>query len=226
MDFKFFKKSIPTLVVITFFSVAMIYVIYTFLTPEKRLPIYNPADVNPKLVDESLLHKRSQHKVANFSLTNQNGITVTEADYKDKIYVTNFFFTRCQTICPVMTHNMEKLQTAFLQDEDIKFLSISVTPIMDSVPVLRAYASKKGVIDAKWNVTTGNKKHIYNLARKSYFAVLDEGDGGFQDFIHTENFVLVDKKKRIRGFYDGTDNEDIQRLINDIKILQKEFKNI
>jgi protein SCO1/2 len=119
---------------------------------------------------------------------------------------------------------MEKLQEVFLNDDDVMFLSHSVTPDIDSVSVLRAYADVKGVIDAKWNITTGSKKHIYQLARKSYFAVLEDGDGGLQDFVHTENFVLVDKKKQIRGFYDGTNLEDIERLILDIKILQNESK--
>lgn len=117
---------------------------------------------------------------------------------------------------------MGKLQEVFKSDDDIKFLSLSVTPEMDSIPILKEYAVKKGVNDAKWNITTGDKKHIYELARKSYFAVLDEGDGGLQDFIHTENFILVDKKRQIRGFYDGTDSKDIERLIIDIKILQNE----
>lgn len=206
------------------FSVGMIYAIYTLLNPEKKLPVYNPADVNPKLVDENIVHVRRNHKVADFELINQNGEVITQNDYTDKIYVADFFFTRCLTICPIMTNNMGKLQEVFKNDDDIKFLSLSVTPVMDSVPILRAYADKKGVIDAKWNITTGAKKHIYELARKSYFAVLDEGDGGLQDFIHTENFVLVDKKRQIRGYYDGTDDEDIQRLILDIKILQMEFK--
>jgi len=136
--------------------------------------------------------------------------------------VADFFFTRCQSICPVMTSNMKDLQDAFLKDDQVMFLSHSVTPVMDSIPVLRAYADKKGVIDSKWNITTGDKKEIYKLARKSYFAVLDKGDGGLQDFIHTENFILVDKKRRIRGFYDGTNTKDIQRLIDDIKLLEKE----
>ena len=225
MDLKFFKKSFPTLAIMAAFSVFMIYAIYTLLTPEKRLPVYNPADVNPKLVDESIKHVRRNHKVADFSLFNQNGETITQQDYEGKIYVADFFFTRCMTICPVMTNNIGKLQEVFKNDDDIKFLSLSVTPEMDSIPILRAYADKKGVIDAKWNITTGDKKHIYHLARKSYFTVLDEGDGGLQDFIHTENFVLVDKKQQIRGYYDGTNNEDIERLIVDIKILQKEFKD-
>jgi protein SCO1/2 len=225
MDLEFFKKSIPTLAIMAVFSVIMIYAIYSFLTPEYRLPIYNPSDVNPKLVDESIVHIRRNHKITEFELINQNGDTITPKDYKDKIYVADFFFTRCQTICPIMTNNMGKLQEVFKNEDNIKFLSLSVTPVIDSIPILRAYADKKGVIDAKWNITTGNKKHIYELARKSYFAVLDEGDGGVQDFIHTENFVLVDKKQQIRGFYDGTDIEDIQQLISDIRILQKEFQN-
>ncbi|MDV7186317.1 SCO family protein [Lutibacter sp. TH_r2] len=222
MDLKFFKKSIPTLAVMAVFSVLMIYAIYTLLTPEKKLPVFNPADVNPKLVDESVVHVRRNHKIADFELINQNGDTITYADYEGKIFVADFFFTRCLTICPVMTNNIGKLQEVFLNDDDVKFLSHSVTPVMDSVPILKAYAIKKGVIDKKWNITTGPKPHIYNLARKSYFAVLDEGDGGLQDFVHTENFVLVDKKRQIRGFYDGTDNEEIERLIEDIKLLQKE----
>jgi protein SCO1/2 len=224
MDLKFFKKSIPTLLIMGGLSAIMIYAIYTMLTPEKKLPVYNPADVNPKLVDESISHVRSNHKVSDFELINQNGDTITQANYEGKIYVADFFFTRCMTICPVMTTNMEKLQEVFLNDDDVMFLSHSVTPDIDSVSVLRAYADEKGVIDAKWNITTGDKKHIYKLARKSYFAVLEDGDGGLQDFVHTENFVLVDKKKQIRGFYDGTDLNDINRLIEDIKLLKNDSK--
>jgi len=97
-----------------------------------------------------------------------------------------------------------------------------VTPVIDSVPVLQDYALKNGAIDGKWEITTGDKKHIYELARKSYFAVLDEGDGGEQDFIHTEQFVLIDKQKQIRGFYDGTDANEIERIKKDIAILQSE----
>ena len=117
---------------------------------------------------------------------------------------------------------MSELQAYYKSDNDIKLLSHSVTPIIDSVPVLRAYAEKNKAIDGKWEITTGKKSHIYELARKSYFAVLDEGDGGAQDFIHTEQFILVDKKKQIRGFYDGTDAREIERIIKDIKILKAE----
>jgi len=216
------KKSIlavmPLLVLFSIF----ILIGYYLLTPKKVLPVYNPADVNPKLVDPTVKHIRSNHKIANFELINQNGETITQDVYKGKIYVADFFFTRCQTICPVMTTNMTDLQEYYKNDSTVLFLSHSVTPVIDSISVLRAYADKKGVIDAKWNLVTGDKKHIYNLARKSYFAVLDEGDGGEQDFIHTEQFILVDKQRQIRGFYDGTDKKEVQRIIKDIKILKNE----
>lgn len=189
------------------------------LTSKKELPIYNPSDLNPELVDVSLQKTTKNHTVADFELTNQNGKIITQEDYKDKIYVVDFFFTRCPSICPIMTHNMAELQKTFLENDEIMFLSVSVTPNLDSIPVLRQYATDKGVIDSKWNVTTGNKKHIYELARKSYFAVVEQGDGGLQDFIHTPNFILVDRKKQIRGIYDGTDTEEIDRLSNDLKIL-------
>ena len=187
---------------------------------QKQLPIYNPSNFNPELVDPSLRNKTEHHTVSDFQLINQNGDTITQEDYKDKIYIADFFFTRCGTICPIMTDNIGVLQKEFLIDDDVMFLSLSVTPDIDSVSVLRDYANYKGVIDSKWNVTTGNKKHIYELARKSYFAVVEQGDGGLQDFIHTPNFILVDKEKQIRGIYDGTDDMDIQRIIEDINILK------
>jgi len=186
---------------------------------KKELPIYNPSDLNPELVDKNLQGTNQNHKVLDFQLINQNGKEITQEDYKNKIYIVDFIFTRCPSICPVMTNNMVKIQRKFSNRIDVKLLSISVTPTIDSVSVLRKYANDKGVIDAKWNVTTGSKKHIYNLARKSYFAVVEKGDGGLQDFIHTPNFILVDKKKQIRGIYDGTDDSEINRIIDDIKIL-------
>ena len=186
---------------------------------KKELPIYNPADFNTELVDRALQNVQKNHTVSSFELINQNGEKITQADYDDKIYVADFFFTSCTTICPIMTNNMAEIQKEFLNTDDVKLLSLSVTPDIDNISVLRNYANEKGVLDSKWNVTTGNKKHIYELARKSYFAVVDQGDGGLQDFIHTTNFILVDKNKQIRGIYDGTDDASINVLINDIKIL-------
>ena len=217
-----FQKSIPTLVVMFLFSVLGIYTFYRLLTPQERLPVFSPVDVNPRLVDASLHHVKKNHKISDFELVNQNGATVTQATFDNKIYVADFFFTRCGTICPLMTTHMYALQNAFLNDEEVLLLSHSVTPVLDSVPVLKRYAENKGVLAAKWHLVTGPKKQIYDLARKSYFAVLDEGDGGEQDFIHTEQFVLVDQKKRIRGYYDGTDPKEIQRILTDIALLKKE----
>jgi len=186
---------------------------------KKELPVYNPSDLNPELVDSSLRNVGQDHTVADFTLINQDGDTITQADYKGKIYVADFFFTRCPSICPVMTNNMGKLQQLFIDDEKVRFLSLSVTPVFDSVAVLHRYALKNNAIYPKWNITTGNKKHIYELARKSYFAVTDIGDGGLQDFIHTPNFILIDTKKRIRGIYDGTKDIEIARITEDISVL-------
>jgi protein SCO1/2 len=185
----------------------------------KQLPIYNPSDFNPKLVDKSIRNVSDNHRVKDFNLINQNGIKISSKDYENKIYVVDFFFTSCPSICPIMTNNMLLVQEEFIKNNDVMLLSMSVTPEIDNVEVLKKYAIEKGVIDSKWNITTGSKKHIYELARKSYFAVLDQGDGGLQDFIHTPNFILVDTNKQIRGIYDGTVENEISRLIQDINIL-------
>ncbi|WP_055444008.1 SCO family protein [Lacinutrix himadriensis] len=217
-DYKYFAIVLATL------SIIIITIFYNILKVEKVLPIYQPALVNPELVDSTMQYVKKYHKIADFSLTNQNGKTITQEDYKDKIYVADFFFTTCQTICPIMTDNMYQVQKSILNDEDVMLLSHSVTPKIDSVAQLKRYALKKGVNDAKWNLVTGDKKQIYALARKSYLAVKTFGNGDAYDMIHTENFILVDKKRQIRGFYDGTNLEEIEQLIEDIKILKKEYK--
>ncbi len=204
-------------------SAIIIYLFYNALQPEKLLPVYQPSMVDKSLVDSTLYYKKKYHTIADFKLVNQNGDTITQANYKDKIYVADFFFTTCPTICPIMTKNMAEIQDAILNDPEIMLLSHSVTPVIDSVPQLKKYALEKGVIDSKWNLVTGDKKQIYELARKSYLAVKNDGDGGPYDMIHTENFILVDKEKRIRGFYDGTNPEDIDKLLADIKILKKSY---
>ena len=223
MEVKFFKKSIPTLIFIAVFSAITIPIFFHLLKVDEKVKVYQPSDFNPQLVDYSIKHLTKGHTIADFELINQNGETITQNDYKNKIYIADFFFTRCQSICIAMAYNMSELQELYKNDDDILFLSHSVTPVMDSVSVLRAYADKKGVIDGKWNVTTGSKKHIYELARKSYFAVLDQGSGDENDFIHTENFVLIDKKRRIRGSYDGTDKKEMERLKKDIALLKEEY---
>jgi protein SCO1/2 len=181
--------------------------------------VYNPSDLNPLLVDSEYRSIQKGHYVKDFILINQNADTITHADYDGKIYVTDFFFTRCPSICPKMTRNMEEIQRTFKDNERVKLLSISVTPVHDSVQILKDYALKHNVNSSQWNITTGDKRHIYDLARKSYFAVVDEGDGGLQDFIHTPNFILVDESRQIRGIYDGTRTQEITRLVEDINFL-------
>jgi len=225
MDLKFFKKSKSTLIFLIVFSAVSIPVFYHLLKVDKKLKVYSPADVNPSLVDVSMKHIIKNHTIGDFELINQKGEIITNNDYQDKIYIADFFFTRCTNICIAMAYNMIELQEYYKKDDDIMFLSHSVTPKIDSVSVLRKYADDKGVIDGKWNITTGSKKHIYELARKSYFAVIEDGDGGENDFIHTEQFVLIDKERRIRGFYDGTEKKDMEKLKNDITLLKEEYAN-
>ena len=219
----FFKDYKKFAIVFGILSVIILSIFYNILNVEKPLPVYQPVVVDPSLVDSTIQHISKYHKIENFSLTNQNGKTITQDDYKDKIYVADFFFTTCQTICPIMTENMVEIQKNILQDDDVMLLSHSVTPKIDSVAQLKRYAIKKGINDAKWNLVTGDKKEIYKLARKSYLAVKTYGNGDEYDMIHTENFMLVDKKRQIRGFYDGTNPEEITRIIKDIKTLKKEY---
>jgi protein SCO1/2 len=217
-DYKYFAFAFAIL------SLIIIFIFYNILNVERPLPIYQPANVNSEMVDSTLLDIRKYHTIADFRLINQNGNTITQENYKDKIYVADFFFTTCQTICPIMTDHMAKIQAQILNDDEVMLLSHTVTPDIDSVEQLKRYAIEKGVLDQKWNLVTGDKKQIYDLARKSYMAVKTFGDGGQYDMIHTENFMLIDKKRQIRGYYDGTKPEDIDRLLNDIKILKKEYQ--
>jgi len=221
---QFFSKYKPLAIVMAILSIIIIFSIYTLLKPEKKLAVFQPSMVNAELVDTTVQFVRKYHKIADFSLTNQNGETVTQNTYKDKIYVADFFFTTCLTICPIMTGHMLEIQERLKDDPEVLLLSHSVIPVADSVPQLKKYALEKGVNDEKWNLVTGDKKQIYDLARKSYLATKTSGDGGPYDMIHTENFILVDKEKRIRGFYDGTNAEAIDKLMEDIKILKAEYQ--
>jgi protein SCO1/2 len=213
--FKYRKFFLGLLV----FSALTIFLFYRALKPTKTLPIFNPADVNPELVDSSVQFKSKYHTIADFSFTNQNGKRITQKDYEGKIYVADFFFTTCGSICPKMTTNLVDVQNAFLTNPKVKILSFTVMPDVDSVSVLKDYAQINGVNDTKWNLVTGNKKAIYALARKSFLAVKQGKPNELYDMVHTENFVLVDTKKRVRGFYDGTKKEEITRLIEDINWL-------
>lgn len=220
----FFYKYRKFFGVFLIFSTIVLFAFYTALKPKKRLAVFNPSDVNPELVDSTVQYVAKKHIIADFSFTNQNGKTITQKDYEGKIYVADFFFTSCKSICPKMTTNLVDVQKAFLKNPKVKILSFSVTPDIDTVPVLKEYAQLNGVVDSKWNLVTGDKKEIYTMARKSYLAVKQGKPDEQYDMVHTENFVLVDAQKRVRGFYDGTNKEEIKRLIEDINWLLEDEK--
>lgn len=164
------------------------------------------------------------HTVKPFLFIDQYGEKVTEENVKGKIYVTDFFFTTCQSICPVMSNQLERVYQTYHGNGDILILSHTVAPEEDSVKVLMDYARLHGVNDRQWLFLTGDKKDLYRMARQSYLLNNDEGQGDEDDFIHTQNFALVDKERRLRGFYDGTDSIDVSRLITDIGILLEEYR--
>ncbi len=212
---------------LTAFLVVVFIAIYTMLN-NRSLPVITPRDVNPELVDSLVQHIGYNHKIAPFAFTNQNGKKVTNKDYEGKIYVVDFFFTTCQTICPKMTDNMVWLQDKIKDNPKVKLLSHSVFPIEDTVEVLKKYAKEKGVIDAKWNLVTGNQKEIYKIARQSYLVVKTGKPEELYDMVHTENFVLVDQKGRIRGFYNGLNideevkgEKNLTQLLEDIELLSE-----
>lgn len=189
----------------------------------ETLPYYNEATFTPIWLDDDDDKLNSFHKIPEFILVNQEGLDVTENTFEDKIYITDFFFTSCPGICTKMTSNMKILQDEFLKDKDVLLLSHSVTPETDSIPILKTYAEMNGVISDKWHLVTGERHQIYNLGRHAYF--VEENLGKYKtddDFLHTENFVLVDKNKHIRGIYNGLNKTSIQQLIADVRTLKKE----
>lgn len=214
--------KIATLVLIFAMGVAISY----FITkPIPRLPILTPSDLVPDVVPDSLQRIGRNFQVGPFQLTDQHGQVFTEKNLEGKIYVAEFFFTTCPSICKDMTVQMRRVQAAFEKEPRFNIVSHTVMPEVDSVPVLQAYAEIHGAIKGKWHYLTGDKEEIYRMARTNYFAVKEghfDGFGREHDFIHTENFVLVDEKKRIRGMYDGTSQTDVDRLIADVKILLSE----
>src|SRR5574343_20064 len=222
-----FKSKVFTVFFIALL-VTIFFSIYSLMN-RKDLPIITPRDVNPELVDSTVQHIGYKHTIAPFKFINQNGKVITNKDYKGKIYVADFFFTTCQTICPKMTTNMTWLQDQIKNNPKVKLLSHTVFPDEDTVEVLKRYAKERGVIDSKWNLVTGKKEEIYKIARQSYLVVKTGKPDELYDMVHTENFVLVDQKGRIRGFYDGTllDEEkegvkNVKQLLEDIEFLSNQ----
>ena len=189
----------------------------------ETLPFYNEATFTPHWIEPSSALLDTFHRISEFQLWNQEGEIITEKTFFGKIYVTDFFFTSCPGICPRMTANMNILQDEFLDDDEVMLLSHSVTPERDSVPVLKAYALGKEILSHKWHIVTGTQEQIYKLGRQDYFVEQDLGiEKELDEFLHTENFVLVDKERHIRGIYNGLNKTSINQLIADINTLKKE----
>ena len=218
-------KRIVFILVVLIICVAISYTMLQKSTQDP-LPIINPTDLKKELVDPELLTVGQGHTIGDFSFTNQDGRTITQKEIENKVFVAEYFFSTCKSICPIMNQQMQRIQKQFKGNKNIKLLSFTVDPEIDNAETLKTYASQHGYEKGQWHFLTGSKSSLYSLARKSFFVLkpaeaTNIGDAG-SDFIHTNNFVLVDKKKRIRGYYDGTNSVEITELIQDIELLLNE----
>ncbi len=187
------------------------------------LPFFNSDEFTPQWIAKDDPEYDQIHSIASFEFTNQYGEKVNNDDFKGKIYIADFFFTTCPSICPILAKNMATIQNIYKEDDDIMLLSHSVMPWIDSVDKVKDYATEKGAIEGKWHLVTGDRDAIYELARTSYFADEDfKRTKDKSEFIHTENFILIDKKGRIRGVYNGTLPVEVKRLQAHIEKLKKE----
>ncbi len=201
---------------------------YFLMKPKNQdaLPIINPIDVQEEMVDPEMLRIGQGHTIGDFSFQNQDNKTITQKDIEGKVFVAEYFFTTCKSICPIMNSQMQRVQQEFKGNSNVKILSFTVDPETDTVAQIKRYAFKHNAITGQWHFLTGKQEDLYRLARKSFFIlkpaeVQNQGDVG-SDFIHTNNFVLVDQKKRIRGYYDGTSQKEVTEIIKDIKRLLEE----
>lgn len=214
--------KIKNTLILLFVLVLTIFLAWFILREKEDKPLRLLPYFGPKATMKA--NDTLYHRVGNFSFTNQHGKTVTQQHTEGKIYVTDYFFTTCKSICPIMNTQLVRVYKEFSKQPDFLILSHTVDPETDSVAQLALHASKYGVSDERWHFLTGEKKALYEMARKSYLLNAEEGDGGEEDFIHTQNFALVDKERHIRGYYDGTDSADVTRLITDIRTLFKEYE--
>ena len=216
------KKRVLFLMILFVVGVFTAYFISKPST-EKILPVYNPIDVNEEMVDPELARIGYGHTIGNFSFLDQNGKVFTQEHVKGKVYVVEYFFTTCGTICPKMNAQMQRIQQAYKGSNKVEILSFTVNPKTDTVEQLKRYALDHEANDQQWHFLTGKQEKLYHLARTSFFVlkpaeVENQGDEG-SDFIHTNNFVLVDQSGRIRGYYDGTSTKEVNHLIKDIQLL-------
>ncbi len=217
-------KSKTTLINLSLLIIAAGFLIYAFFIHDNKKPIRYLAIFGPKEYEaKNGKTDTTYHTVQDFSFIDQDGKTITQKDLEGSVYVTDFFFTTCHSICPIMSTKMEHIYEKYKGNPEVKFLSHTVDPEVDSVPLLKAYAQKHNADSKQWMFVTGDKKQLYEVARSGYFLDAQQGNGGPDDFIHTQNFALIDKDKRIRGYYDGTDSTDVEQLIKDIGLLLKEY---
>lgn len=214
----------PKFINIFLLAVAAIVFVYAFFIydskkPLRYLPIYGEKSYENKNGKTDTVF----HTVKDFSFYNQDGETVSQKNFDSSVYVTDFFFTTCHSICPVMSTQMERIAAKFKGNAEVKFLSHTVDPEIDTVEQLKRYAVQHNADTKQWMFVTGDKKALYDIARESYMLDASQGDGGPDDFIHTQNFALVDKDKRIRGYYDGTDSTQMNQLMKDIDLLLSEY---
>lgn len=186
----------------------------------RELPYFEPIEKGLKTNADSL----NRHLVFDFSLTDQTGKTITRKDFEHSITVVDFFFTSCQGICPVMNSQMKRVYEKFKGNPEVQFISHTVNPEKDSVPVLAAYAKHYNADASQWHFVTGDKPQLYKLARKSYLISDTNGNGGKEDFVHSQNFALIDKVGHIRGVYDGTDSVEVNRLMVELNVLLDSYK--
>ena len=200
-------------------KIFLIYsIVFYFGCSQKKSSVLLPIYGEKKIIAGDTIY----HQIASFNLTNQIDQVVNQNTTKNKIYIANFFFASCQSICPMMSNQLQEVQKAFLADDSVLILSHSVNPLHDTVAVLSNYGDTYGAKTNKWHLLTGNKKQIYDLAKTSYLVNAFEDDGSPEGFLHSELFLLIDKKARIRGMYDGTNTSEVKKLIEDVKLLKQE----
>lgn len=208
------RFSIRLFVLLVFVIPITAYCIFDTYEARKELPVIGKSTI--------VNGQSKEHQIDEFRLTNQEGRSVDLSDWKGKIVVADFFFTHCPVICLKMISSLKKVNDQFQGDDDISINSFSIDPERDSVAQLKQYADRFSIDSKKWNLLTGDKREIYKLARKSFMIVATDGDGGPNDFIHSEKLVLVDRQGRIRGYYTGTDQKEVNKLLRDIKKLKNE----
>jgi protein SCO1 len=187
----------------------------------RELPYFQPIEKGLKNNVDSL----NRHLTFDFSLTDQTGKIISRKDFLNSIIIVDFFFTSCEGICPIMNSQMQRVYQKFKGNYEVKFISHTVNPEKDSSSVLAAYAKRYNADASQWHFVTGDKPQLYNLARKSYLISDTNGNGGKEDFVHSQNFALIDKEGHIRGVYNGTDATEVNRLMVEIKVLMQSYKN-